>query len=136
MARSVLSEQASKRSITAGGEKYSALTRLRPAVPRLRCGRKSAATVAADKRGEFRHLRRRRSLADFVADREEISRRLYSDLRRLSNRIAVDAATDCRESYRLDFVFDREPQRIPITIRQNLRFGPFPAPSRRGRLYE
>ena len=66
---------------------------------------------------------------DLVLSRKEISRGFYCDLRCFGNRIAVCAATDRRESNRLDSIFNRELQRAPITIRQGLRlvvFSSFP----------
>lgn len=64
---------------------------------------------------------------DLVLSRQEISRSIQGDLRRFSNWVAIRAATDRGKRDRPDPVFNRQLQRIPITIRQCLRFAAFPA---------
>ena len=58
---------------------------------------------------------------DPVLSHEEISRGFYYDLPRFRDRITICAATDRRKSNRLDAIFNRELQRAPVTIRQDLR---------------
>ena len=53
-------------------------------------------------------------LFDLVVGREKFAGRFNGNPRCFRNRITIGTATDCRESYRLDIVFDREPQRIPL----------------------
>jgi len=62
---------------------------------------------------------------DPVLSHEEISRGFYCDLRRFRDRITICAATDRRKSNRLDAIFNRELQRAPIAIRQDLRLMAF-----------
>jgi len=72
---------------------------------------------------------------DAVIGGEKISRGVQSDPSCLWNWIAICAATDRRESNRLDVILDRKLQGIPITIRQHLRLTVFtPSPNRANRV--
>src|SRR5581483_1221425 len=57
---------------------------------------------------------------DAVVSSQKISCFVHGDVCGLRNRITVCPAANCRESSRLDSVFFRELQRIPIAIRQHL----------------
>src|SRR5207244_2376641 len=64
---------------------------------------------------------------DLILGCEEFSGGFYSDLCSFLEWVAVDAATDRRKGYRLDFVFHRNLQRIPVAICQGLRLAMCPA---------
>jgi hypothetical protein len=68
---------------------------------------------------------------DPIVIREELSRRVHSDLRRFRNRISISTAVDRWKRYRLDSVFNRELQRASIATRQSLWFTAFPAGPKR-----
>ena len=64
---------------------------------------------------------------DLVVLLEKFASCFKGDPRCLLNRITIGAATDRREGNRLNSIFDRELQRVPKTICQNLRFVALPA---------
>src|ERR1700742_2702977 len=86
----------------------------------FRAAQASAAITIADMPHKCLHPKEQRLLCRCCHQSRENLARSSKRPGLPRNRIAIRAAADGRETNRLDFIFDRKLQRIPITIPQNL----------------